>query len=122
MIFVSSDISVISNSCPDLHSKGIMHGDVYAHNILTATNDASIIGDFGAASVYDRDMQGERWRESLDVLGFGRLLSELIERIIPDEHSTAVSTKLESIAGLCVTSSSTRRPGFERVVDLLDVF
>jgi serine/threonine protein kinase len=41
----------IAAACAELHSKGVMHGDIYGHNILWRSSDGqSLLGDFGAAT------------------------------------------------------------------------
>ena len=38
-----------------LHQQGIMHGDLYGHNILHCGEGRTLLGDFGAASFYATD-------------------------------------------------------------------
>jgi len=58
-----------------LHSKGLMHGDLYAHNILVDSTYNTYLGDFGAASFYD---VGDKFYEKLEVLAFGNLLEDML--------------------------------------------
>ena len=43
----------IASAAAYLHTQGIMHGDLYAHNIMTNARGDCLLGDFGAASSYD---------------------------------------------------------------------
>ena len=75
-----------------LHEQGILHGDLYAHNLLYSLQPAMphssqeapgrvLLGDFGAASCYDRADEVLAGRlERLEVRAFGCLLAELLAR------------------------------------------
>jgi hypothetical protein len=43
----------IASAAAQLHSHGIMHGDLYGHNVLHDDHGHTLLGDFGAASFYD---------------------------------------------------------------------
>lgn len=62
-----------------LHSKGIMHGDLYAHNTLIDNEGHTLIGDFGAASMYEtnRYMLAHAL-ERIEVCAFSYLLDDLL--------------------------------------------
>ena len=62
-----------------LHDCGLLHGDLYAHNILwDGTAGAAVLSDFGATSFMP---PGDAMAlEQLDVLAFGLLLGELLTR------------------------------------------
>lgn len=73
----------IASVAGHLHRAGIMHGDLYGHNILFARgSDAparALLGDFGAASLYERsDRERAVGLERLEVRAFGCLLEELL--------------------------------------------
>ncbi len=36
-----------------LHQRGILHGDLYAYNLLVNPAGHTLLGDFGAASFFD---------------------------------------------------------------------
>ena len=42
----------IAAVCAHLHSKNIMHGDLYCHNVLVDPSHSPVLSDFGAASFY----------------------------------------------------------------------
>jgi Protein tyrosine and serine/threonine kinase/Leucine rich repeat len=78
----------IASAAAHLHAQGIMHGDLYAHNILVNETGHSLLGDFGAASSYDlNDPTGEKL-ERLEVRAFGYLLEDLLDRAqVPDAEA-----------------------------------
>ncbi|MDW5419230.1 leucine-rich repeat-containing protein kinase family protein, partial [Iodobacter sp. CM08] len=45
-------LSSIAAAAAHLHAAQILHGDLYAHNILINTKGETLLGDFGAASFY----------------------------------------------------------------------
>ncbi len=91
-----------------LQVKGILHGDFYAHNVLRDREGAAFLGDFGAASFYPPD---DARFEKLEVLAFGRLLGELLDRC-PD-----AIPGLQTLADRCQSPKPSARPRF---ADLLE--
>jgi hypothetical protein len=87
-----------------LHAKGILHGDFYAHNVLRDQAGAAFLGDFGAASFYPRN---DARFEKIEVLAFGRLLGELLDRC------PAPLPGLQAVAGRCQSPEPADRPRFE---------
>jgi len=66
----------VASAAEHLHSKGIMHGDLYAHNILVDSEYETYLGDFGAATFYDNK---DVFFQKLEVLAFGNLLDDLLQ-------------------------------------------
>ncbi|NET53970.1 MAG: protein kinase, partial [Merismopedia sp. SIO2A8] len=78
----------IASAVAHLHANGIMHGDLYAHNILVNEKGNSILGDFGAASFYDRtDTAMAQQMERLEMRAFGCLLEDLLDRYLPSPQT-----------------------------------
>ena len=46
-------LSGVKSAMDHLHSKGILHGDLYAHNTLFNEEGHAFFGDFGAATFFD---------------------------------------------------------------------
>ena len=70
----------VAEAAAHLHARGLMHGDLYAHNILwDGTAGEAVLGDFGAASTLPGGGAGLAWRR-VEVRAFGLLLGELLDR------------------------------------------
>jgi hypothetical protein len=70
----------IASAAAQLHHHGIMHGDLYGHNILHDEHGHTLLGDFGAASFYDPAGAQAAALQTLEVRAFGNLLEELLDR------------------------------------------
>ena len=71
----------IAEAVAHLHRQGVMHGDLYAHNILwDPTNGQALLSDFGAGTLLPVDQPGVNHAlQALEVRAFGCLLEELVE-------------------------------------------
>lgn len=111
----------IASAAQHLHARGIMHGDLYAHNIMFSRGDRALIGDFGAASVYaTADPLVAIGLQRLEVRAFGCLLEELIEKCTA---SLAQASTLDTLTGLktaCLSSDHASRPLFQDINAILD--
>ncbi|NIE63546.1 protein kinase [Burkholderia sp. Ax-1719] len=109
----------IASAGQHLHRRGIMHGDLYAHNILHDGAGHALLGDFGAASFHDAD---DRTRasafERIEVRAFGCLLEELAERAIPasETHTAA----LAALVRACLGERVEDRPLFDEIIGRLE--
>ncbi|RZT09335.1 Leucine rich repeat-containing protein [Duganella sp. CF402] len=74
----------IASAAAQLHSHGIMHGDLYGHNVLHDEHGHTLLGDFGAASFYDPAGPHAAALQTLEVRAFGNLLEELLDRCDTD--------------------------------------
>ncbi|HHQ4560868.1 leucine-rich repeat-containing protein kinase family protein [Aeromonas veronii] len=104
----------IASVAGHLHRAGIMHGDLYGHNILFARgSDAparALLGDFGAASLYDRcDRERAVGLERLEVRAFGCLLEELLAHC--DTQDSPLDG-LHQLKAACLSELSADRPDF----------
>jgi hypothetical protein len=70
----------IAAAAAHLHSLGILHGDLYAHNTLVNNTGNCLLSDFGAASRYDRAGEIAQALEQIEVRAFGCLLEDLLDR------------------------------------------
>jgi serine/threonine protein kinase len=112
----------IASAAAHLHAKGIMHGDLYAHNILVNETGDSLLGDFGAASFYDKsDVVIGQALERLEVRAFGCLLEDMLDRCTLQEESEYYKA-VESLRCLqqdCLKPVLSGRPQFTEIGERL---
>ncbi|WP_232037065.1 leucine-rich repeat-containing protein kinase family protein [Asticcacaulis excentricus] len=102
----------IASAAAHLHSRGILHGDLYAHNILHDGRGRACLGDFGAASAYDpADRTQAEALQRLEVRAFGCLLDELTRLCDAPEA-------LKRLTAACVDVPR-NRPLFPEIVESL---
>jgi serine/threonine protein kinase len=114
--------SGIANVGSHLHRRGIMHGDLYAHNILHGGAGHALLGDFGAASFYDasdRDLGAALQR--LEVRAYGCLLEELLERCEALDAQPHIAAQLVALKARCLSEAIDSRPLFDEIAASLAV-
>lgn len=96
-----------------LHEQGILHGDLYGHNILVNRQGQALLSDFGAATLLPaNDAATSRALKALEVRAFSCLLEEMITRTrLPDPVQEALDTLLET----CRDPPPSRRPAMHDV-------
>lgn len=106
----------IASAAVQLHEKGILHGDLYAHNILYQPHGQCLLSDFGAAAFYDRqDTALARQLERVEVRAFGYLLEELVALITESAlHADAVA-ELARLRDVCCLPEVDARPSFVEI-------
>ena len=106
----------ISSACEHLHRRGIAHGDIYAHNILSNSAGHSLLGDFGAASFYEPSTNPAR--EYFDVRAFGFLMADLLEKCI-DVRNEKKLKRLAELQRACLSENLLERPRFSHICQVL---
>ncbi|MFM0738006.1 leucine-rich repeat-containing protein kinase family protein [Paraburkholderia xenovorans] len=110
----------IASAACHLHRRGVMHGDLYAHNILTCGEGRALLGDFGAASFYaPADRELGHALQQLEVRAYGCLLEELIERCDGLDVETEIASKLFELQAQCLSEEPGKRPLFEEIASRL---
>lgn len=100
----------IASAAAHLHARGLMHGDLYAHNILINDDDHCYLGDFGAASFYEPHIQEF---ERIEVRAFGCLLEDMLS-LCPIKEGT-LYTMLEELREHCMNEAVEERPLFSEM-------
>jgi hypothetical protein len=97
-----------------LHGQGLLHGDVYAHNILCdASSGQALLSDLGAAAVLPADQPAlTRRLQASDVLAYGLLLEELLAHSPGDGEDEG---ELAALAALCCAPVPGQRPAMAEV-------
>jgi hypothetical protein len=102
----------IASVAEHLHCKGIMHSDLYAHNILIDDEANTLFSDFGAACFYDTANTTVADKlERLEVRAFGYLLDDLARLCNDTEHPDL--KKLLVLKESCLSEQLMNRPTFQ---------
>ena len=105
----------IASAMQHLHARGILHGDLYAHNILWHAQRGGRLGDFGAAWMTGALAAAQaRAFQGLEMRAFGCLLEELIERC-----TDAVPASVAALKDRCLQPDPAARPSFAEALRLL---
>ena len=102
-----------------LHARGLMHGDLYAHNLLRA-GDRVWLSDFGAAAFLPPAQPGlHAGLRALDVRAFGVLLAEWLARV-PADGAQALGA-LSALQARCLAATADSGIGFGVIADALSI-
>ena len=103
----------IAAATAHLHAQGILHGDLYAHNILATPAGDALLGDFGAASFFDPAGPAAPALQRLEARAFGCLLEELLAHC-PAGDPAAVAM-LVHLQQRCTQPEVAERPLFAEI-------
>ena len=119
----------VADALAHLHQRGVMHGDLYAHNILIdPVYGQAQLGDFGAATRLPAQPSHVcRGLLALEVRALGCLLEELGAAASPpvtDHQSHAQTTDpaiqaILALAAACLSERPPERPGVAEVAQAL---
>jgi len=107
---IKSVADAIISAATHLHEIGLMHGDLYGHNILVDDVFSTYLVDFGAASFYEKDNKGY---ERLEVLAFGNLLDDMLIRC--RTYDNQLYKKLDILREQCRVEDVSKRPLFSEM-------
>ncbi|SMG55722.1 leucine-rich repeat-containing protein kinase family protein [Paraburkholderia susongensis] len=116
--------SGIADVASHLHRRGVMHGDLYAHNILHGGAGRALLGDFGAASFHAAGDRGLGIAlQRLEVRAYGCLLEELLERCdaldaqprFAGQLAGQVAAQLATLKARCLSEEIDSRPLFDEI-------
>jgi serine/threonine protein kinase len=105
-----------------LHAQGLLHGDLYGHNLQCSTQGDCVLGDMGAASflpIHDTAML--QALQQLEVRALGCLLEELIAHCeeCEDRHDGDTLAALNTLCAQCLQRDVGARPLLGQVVERL---
>ncbi|MDJ0365147.1 leucine-rich repeat-containing protein kinase family protein [Hymenobacter sp. H14-R3] len=107
----------IASAAAHLHEQGILHGDLYGHNILATAAGDALLGDFGAASFFELATPAATGLQRLEVRAFGCLLGELLAHC--PEGDAATLHALADLQRRCVQPVVAERPALAEVAQEL---
>ena len=110
----------IADASTHMHARGIMHGDLYAHNIMIDAEANSILGDFGGASFFEpKEVEIRNGLERLEVRAFGCLVEELLELSYQDSSDIHIREILITLQNRCMHEVNHDRPLFAEIKEIL---
>ena len=102
-----------------LHARGILHGDLYAHNLLVSSGGHCLLGDFGAACFLPAAPAEAAALQRLEVRAFGLLLDELLARCEAPPVASAALAGLRELQHRCEQPLPAARPLFREIEQTL---
>ncbi|WP_349279220.1 leucine-rich repeat-containing protein kinase family protein [Polaromonas hydrogenivorans] len=110
----------MASAARQLHGRGMLHGDLYAHNILCRDDGQALLGDFGAASFFAPDDPTlAQALQRIEVRAFACLLEELLARCLPLPGSRATLDRLADLQASCAGDDPAARPLFAQIEEQL---
>ena len=113
----------VAGATAHLHARGILHGDVYAHNILWNGQGEALLGDFGAAAFFAVGTEAEKSTASalqrIEARAFGCLLEELVGRCDASRAQSDAILAMSALQHRCLLPEVGDRPLFTEIHDVL---
>lgn len=119
LFHLDSILRILMNICSaieHLHSRKIIHGDLYAHNTLIDKRNFNILfGDFGAATINERNSSIAEYIIRLETRAFGCLMDDLLQRVYETEMASEAYESLMKIKLKCLENEVLARPDFTNI-------
>ena len=110
----------IAAATQHLHTRGIVHGDLYAHNILHTVDGDALLSDFGAAAFFDvNDAALAQGLEKLEIRALGCLLEELAMQCDAASQPHRLQA-LAQLAQACLHETPAKRPSLAHICTKLE--
>jgi hypothetical protein len=110
----------VAKAADHLHAKGVMHGDLYAHNILWNAQSDCLLGDFGAASFVPlHNLNIAKSIQRIEVRAFACLLEELLDRCDESLKGQHVFDTMRNLQLRCAQLEVNARPLFDEIQSVL---
>jgi serine/threonine protein kinase len=111
----------IASAAQHLHARGILHGDLYAHNILHTAEGDALLSDFGAAAFFDvNDTAISQGLEKLEVRALGCLLEELAMQCDAKLTEASQHQALALLSQQCLQETPLNRPSLAQICTKLE--
>jgi len=98
----------VAEAAAHLHAQGILHGDLYAHNILHTQDGEALLSDFGAAAFFEPGTPQALALQRLETRALGCLLEELLAHC--PAASPALRQPWQQLIDHCLALEPATRP------------
>jgi hypothetical protein len=106
----------VGRAAAHLHGRGLLHGDLYGHNVLwDGVVGEAVLSDFGAASFLP-DLDGEAYQR-MEVRAWGLLLGELLDLCSEEPAQLAAWRSLQQT---CIQPDAANRPLIHEALEALE--
>ena len=116
--FVLNVAGGVASALETMHGRGLIHGDVYAHNVLADWEGNAVLCDYGAAFYAPRQLAASF--EGQEARAFALFLRDLVMRIDIGfegmEHVLETQKQLLLMAQQCMSGAPSLRPKMKDVV------
>ena len=94
-----------------LHQRQIMHGDLYAHNVLSNPQRQLYLGDFGAATALDGlPLWQQQQAKALEIRAFGYFLADVLVLLPAGQRASELVSALQQLCQQCLLPEPALRP------------
>ena len=111
----------VASAAAQLHQNGMMHGDLYAHNILVDRYANCLFTDFGATSFYALDDPWSINLQYMEARAFGCLLDDLLTRVDRVDAEDKLIIPLLKLRDELLNENPAARVLFKEIVSRLGV-
>lgn len=119
LLKIAKSIASVSSQ---LHSKGINHGDFYAHNILINKKAETLLGDFGVASFYDVNSELAHTIQRVEVRAYACLLEDVLSLVNENDIDNELRCKWVKLITKCGIPDVKSRLSFSEILEELRTF
>ncbi|TWI56710.1 serine/threonine protein kinase [Pseudomonas duriflava] len=106
----------IASATMHLHAAGLLHGDLYAHNILWNGRGGALLSDFGGASFLPLNNPTQsQTLQRLETRAFGCLLEELLAHCEATSDEQDAWQALAALKARCLDTDVAARPSLSEV-------
>ncbi|WP_394790952.1 leucine-rich repeat-containing protein kinase family protein [Rhodoferax sp.] len=99
----------VASAAAHLHAHGLLHGDLYGHNLQCDADGHCVLGDMGAASFLPANAAQSQALQQLEARAFGCLLEELLA------HCPDAQPALAALRDDCLQPQVAQRPVFAAI-------
>ncbi|MES2131449.1 MAG: leucine-rich repeat-containing protein kinase family protein [Bacteroidota bacterium] len=110
----------VAGATQQLHIKGIMHGDLYAHNTLIDDKANTLFGDFGAATAYDLSLDTAKTLQRIEARAFGYMIDDLLNYVDHETKNSEAMHLLVELKRICLVDEILLRPDFNHIMQSLE--